>query len=106
MSIFLSYIGTRIKPEISGILDGYGYEDRFCKPDGHGYGYRMIFENGYWCRYSSIRPTPIPIREADKLKVEVKSIEASKILENEKGFQLGPINGKPLKRYFPGRTNA
>ena len=39
MGIVLSYISTRIKPEIPEIPDGYGYGDRFCKPDGYGHGY-------------------------------------------------------------------
>jgi len=37
--IFLSYIGTRLKPDIPEIPDGYGYGDKFRKPDGYGYGY-------------------------------------------------------------------
>ena len=37
--IFLSYIGTRLKPDIPEIPDGYGHGDRFRKPDGYGYGY-------------------------------------------------------------------
>ena len=36
---FLSYIGTRLKPDIPEIPDGYGHGDRFRKPDGYGYGY-------------------------------------------------------------------
>ena len=37
--VFLSYIGTRIKTNIPEIPGGYGYGDRYRKPDGYGYGY-------------------------------------------------------------------